>query len=170
MEDIEAGRPTTVVAATLPTESGNADNVASAPPTATIDPSDVDNVKSCPICVEDFEEGDDLRILPCEGRHAYHRDCIDPWLLGVSSLCPLCRLDLAGDAPAEPEEIDYGAEQVAEQRSSGFIRRFRQRSGTRTSNDEGTGHGQEATGTTTTSTTTTASRFRRYVANRRRRN
>lgn len=45
----------------------------------------------CPICITDFEEGDDLRVLPCEGKHKFHRDCVDPWLLQVSSLCPLCR-------------------------------------------------------------------------------
>lgn len=49
---------------------------------------------SCPICVCDFSPGDSIRILPCDGRHQFHVDCIDPWLLGVSRLCPLCRLDL----------------------------------------------------------------------------
>ncbi|KAG8987137.1 hypothetical protein FRB90_003566 [Tulasnella sp. 427] len=47
----------------------------------------------CPICITEFEEGDDLRVLPCDGKHKFHRDCVDPWLLQVSSLCPLCRED-----------------------------------------------------------------------------
>ncbi|GAA98915.1 hypothetical protein E5Q_05603 [Mixia osmundae IAM 14324] len=59
-----------------------------------VDPRSVDSQQTCPICVGDFEDGDDLRILPCAGQHTYHRDCIDPWLLGVSSLCPLCRWDV----------------------------------------------------------------------------
>ena len=25
--------------------------------------------ETCPICIVDFEEGDDLRVLPCEGHH-----------------------------------------------------------------------------------------------------
>ncbi|WVQ99960.1 hypothetical protein IAU59_007103 [Kwoniella sp. CBS 9459] len=47
----------------------------------------------CPICLVDFEAGDDLRVLPCEREHVYHQSCIDPWLLQVSSSCPLCRKD-----------------------------------------------------------------------------
>lgn len=48
-------------------------------------------VETCPICIVDFEDGDDLRVLPCEGRHRFHRDCVDQWLLELSSSCPLCR-------------------------------------------------------------------------------
>ena len=46
---------------------------------------------TCPICIVDFEEGDDIRILPCEGRHAFHQACVEPWLLELSSSCPICR-------------------------------------------------------------------------------
>lgn len=46
---------------------------------------------TCPICILDFEEGDDLRVLPCEGRHKFHKDCVDQWLLESSGSCPLCR-------------------------------------------------------------------------------
>jgi hypothetical protein len=46
---------------------------------------------TCPICIVDFEEGDDLRVLPCEGRHVFHQTCVDPWLLELSSSCPICR-------------------------------------------------------------------------------
>lgn len=45
----------------------------------------------CPICLLDFEDGDDLRVLPCEGSHQFHAPCIDQWLLEISSSCPLCR-------------------------------------------------------------------------------
>lgn len=47
--------------------------------------------ETCPICIVDFEEGDDLRVLPCEGKHRFHQTCVDPWLLELSSSCPLCR-------------------------------------------------------------------------------
>ncbi|GAA5912730.1 hypothetical protein JCM6882_005774 [Rhodosporidiobolus microsporus] len=56
--------------------------------------------ESCPICFTEFEEGDELRVLPCDQRHIFHTGCIDPWLLEVSSSCPLCRLDLASTAAA----------------------------------------------------------------------
>jgi hypothetical protein len=47
--------------------------------------------ETCPICIMDFEEGDDLRLLPCEGKHRFHQTCVDPWLLELSSSCPICR-------------------------------------------------------------------------------
>ena len=56
----------------------------------------------CSICLEDFsnKQFDEevcpdfpltnrLRKLPCG--HFYHSFCIDPWLLGRSVLCPLCK-------------------------------------------------------------------------------
>ncbi|CAG8541312.1 12062_t:CDS:2 [Racocetra fulgida] len=46
---------------------------------------------TCPICLGDFESGEELRILPCH--HQYHTSCIDPWLLEISTLCPMCKAD-----------------------------------------------------------------------------
>lgn len=46
----------------------------------------------CSICTEDFAFGEQVRILPCQ--HTYHPSCIDPWLLNLSSTCPMCRVDL----------------------------------------------------------------------------
>ena len=47
--------------------------------------------ETCPICIVDFEDGDDVRVLPCEGKHVFHQACVDPWLLDLSSSCPICR-------------------------------------------------------------------------------
>ncbi|KAG8885787.1 hypothetical protein FRB97_009492 [Tulasnella sp. 331] len=49
--------------------------------------------ETCPICILDFEDGDDVRVLPCEGHHKFHKDCVDQWLLELSTSCPLCRED-----------------------------------------------------------------------------
>ncbi|KAF9916288.1 hypothetical protein BX616_004125 [Lobosporangium transversale] len=46
----------------------------------------------CSICLGDYEVGDQVRTLPCY--HRYHVACIDPWLLQVASLCPICKQDL----------------------------------------------------------------------------
>nr|POE89812.1 receptor likey region, transmembrane domain- and ring domain-containing protein 3 [Quercus suber] len=48
--------------------------------------------EGCSICTEDFELGQDQRVLPCN--HRFHPACIDPWLLNISGTCPLCRIDL----------------------------------------------------------------------------
>ncbi|KAH9957356.1 hypothetical protein BC827DRAFT_712233 [Russula dissimulans] len=64
--------------------------------------------ETCPICIVDFDDGDDVRVLPCEGKHVFHQACVDPWLLELSSSCPICRHDfqaletlLAGEEPTE---------------------------------------------------------------------
>jgi len=45
---------------------------------------------SCSICLEDFEEGEKLRVLPCG--HQFHSDCIEQWLTTrPSPVCPLCK-------------------------------------------------------------------------------
>lgn len=43
----------------------------------------------CAVCLNEFDEQDQLRLLPvCN--HAFHVECIDSWLLS-NSTCPLCR-------------------------------------------------------------------------------
>ncbi|KAH7424359.1 hypothetical protein KP509_11G004200 [Ceratopteris richardii] len=46
----------------------------------------------CHICLAEYEEGDNLRVLPCN--HEYHKVCIDKWLREVHRICPLCRRDV----------------------------------------------------------------------------
>ena len=50
----------------------------------------------CVICLEHFENGDSLRVLPCN--HSFHVGCIDRWLSGshsfddcITSGCPTCK-------------------------------------------------------------------------------
>ncbi|ORY89025.1 hypothetical protein BCR35DRAFT_324024 [Leucosporidium creatinivorum] len=141
----------------------------------TINPADVDHGTTCPICVCEFEEGEDVRILPCDGRHRFHRDCIDPWLLEVSSLCPLCRLDLSGATAAaaaareradedETEEIETGH---AEAQVISNLRAMLHGHRASVSSGSGHGHGREST-TGTNASGVSRNRFFRYVANRRR--
>ncbi|XP_062186188.1 E3 ubiquitin-protein ligase ATL6-like [Phragmites australis] len=57
-------------------------------------------VLECAVCLTAFEDGDDLRLLPhCS--HAFHPECIDPWLQARVT-CPLCRANL--EKPASPEQ------------------------------------------------------------------
>ncbi|XP_019182916.1 PREDICTED: RING-H2 finger protein ATL80-like isoform X2 [Ipomoea nil] len=43
----------------------------------------------CAICLTEYEEGDEIRVLP-QCRHGFHVQCIDTWL-GSHSSCPSCR-------------------------------------------------------------------------------
>ncbi|EOA18215.1 hypothetical protein CARUB_v10006700mg [Capsella rubella] len=48
-----------------------------------------DSSTECAICIAEFAEGEEIRILPvCS--HAFHVACIDKWLTSRSS-CPSCR-------------------------------------------------------------------------------
>ncbi len=49
------------------------------------------NLNTCQICLEDYIENDDIRILPCI--HSFHMDCIDTWLI-QKSVCPVCRVNI----------------------------------------------------------------------------
>jgi hypothetical protein len=68
------------------------EGIAPAQPLATGAAAATDNPTNdeslgCSICTEDFEKGQDLRVLPCD--HKFHPECVDPWLLNVSGTCPL---------------------------------------------------------------------------------
>lgn len=79
--------------------------------------------ETCCICLDDYEPGDKLRILPCD--HAYHVKCIDPWLLKNKRVCPQCRKKVfaSGEVPpsdSESETEDERAPLLARPRSVGF--------------------------------------------------
>jgi len=44
---------------------------------------------SCTVCLEEYEDGITVKVLPC--RHAFHNDCIQPWLAQRSDQCPTCK-------------------------------------------------------------------------------
>ncbi|UPQ99368.1 RING-type domain-containing protein [Chloropicon primus] len=47
--------------------------------------------EKCAICQVEFEEGEDVLLLPC--KHLYHNPCIEPWLAGNKN-CPVCKHEL----------------------------------------------------------------------------
>lgn len=53
--------------------------------------NDSQEAPSCAICMQDYKEGDELRILPC--KHEFHTGCVDKWL-PMKKICPLCRHDI----------------------------------------------------------------------------
>ncbi|KAL2907211.1 RING-H2 finger protein ATL54 [Bienertia sinuspersici] len=50
---------------------------------------------SCSVCLTEFEDGDDLRLLP-KCSHAFHVSCIDTWLRSHKN-CPLCRAPIVNE-------------------------------------------------------------------------
>ncbi|KAK9670687.1 hypothetical protein RND81_13G218200 [Saponaria officinalis] len=49
----------------------------------------------CTVCLTEFEEDDDLRLLP-KCSHAFHMSCIDVWLRSHKN-CPLCRAPVVNE-------------------------------------------------------------------------
>ncbi|KAI4349681.1 hypothetical protein L6164_010241 [Bauhinia variegata] len=54
-------------------------------------------MQECAVCLSEFEDDDEGRVLP-SCNHAFHSQCIDTWFLSHSN-CPLCR------APVRPPKI-----------------------------------------------------------------
>ncbi|EAS00853.3 C3HC4 type (RING finger) zinc finger protein (macronuclear) [Tetrahymena thermophila SB210] len=46
---------------------------------------------NCPVCLCEFEEGEEVKILDC--CHSYHSNCIDEWLK-KNTHCPVCKQDM----------------------------------------------------------------------------
>ncbi len=47
----------------------------------------------CAICYESYDKEDEVRVMQCPGDHAFHKKCIDKWLL-KSTKCPQCNLSV----------------------------------------------------------------------------
>jgi len=70
------------------------------------DPGDDDPV--CSICLGNFVDGEDCRMLPC--LHVFHTACIDHWF-NVSQECPLCKRSVMR-ASTGNDNSNFAAEQA----------------------------------------------------------
>ncbi|KAI8636595.1 hypothetical protein BD408DRAFT_85661 [Parasitella parasitica] len=48
--------------------------------------------EECAICLEDYVNGEELRVLPC--KHDFHTFCVDAWLTTQKKFCPICKRDI----------------------------------------------------------------------------
>ncbi|MBN3292955.1 RN115 ligase, partial [Polypterus senegalus] len=63
-------------------------------PTVHVSQDQVDSGLECPVCKEDYRQGEEVRQLPCN--HFFHSTCIVPWL-EMHDTCPVCRKSLSGE-------------------------------------------------------------------------
>ncbi|PFH31230.1 zinc finger, C3HC4 type (RING finger) domain-containing protein [Besnoitia besnoiti] len=60
--------------------------------------------KSCPICMVDLDDEDEVLIMPCDSRHFFHKACVEHWL-ETSQACPICRANIVNiliGTPSDP--------------------------------------------------------------------
>ncbi|CAG7877027.1 unnamed protein product [Brassica rapa] len=71
----------------------SADTIASLPSKRYKDGDNQNGTnESCVICRLDYEDDDDLILLPC--KHSYHSECINNWLK-INKSCPVCSAEVS---------------------------------------------------------------------------
>mmetsp|Transcript_25062 Transcript_25062/g.64724 ORF Transcript_25062/g.64724 Transcript_25062/m.64724 type:complete len:324 (+) Transcript_25062:46-1017(+) len=68
-----------------------------------VDASEADEIE-CPVCLEHFQAGERLKRMPC--KHAFHRECLAPWLERRAT-CPTCRHALPEEQPPARPLFDF---------------------------------------------------------------
>eukprot|EP01125_Pyxidicula_operculata_P011711 TRINITY_DN3837_c0_g1_i1.p1 TRINITY_DN3837_c0_g1~~TRINITY_DN3837_c0_g1_i1.p1 ORF type:complete len:189 (-),score=38.83 TRINITY_DN3837_c0_g1_i1:122-688(-) len=60
----------------------------------------------CAICLNTYEEGDDLRFLPCQPKkHHFHLACVDEWLK-INKTCPFCKHAIDAEPSTTTQDLN----------------------------------------------------------------
>ena len=86
-------RKTTENMEQVPKNDFTGDMVESETVNESSDPELFTTCTMCSICIDEFEDGETIRILP-KCNHGFHFDCIKPWLTERHRCCPLCKTDV----------------------------------------------------------------------------
>ena len=60
-------------------------------------------VPDCAICLEPILKGQTVAVMPCEGRHGFHNDCVFEWLKKRNT-CPNCRFALEAESQDQDQD------------------------------------------------------------------
>jgi len=82
----------------------------------------------CAICLDIYNDGDQLKCLPCG--HEFHMACIEEWIRNHNSSCPSCRQQLTTTTLVEENNVALGESNSGIGRMANFFNR-RQRRTTR---------------------------------------
>ncbi|KAA8531986.1 hypothetical protein F0562_006872 [Nyssa sinensis] len=63
--------------------------------------------ETCAICLEDYKDGESLRVLPCH--HEFHASCVDSWLTKWGTFCPVCKHNMSTEASHSEDIIVHNA-------------------------------------------------------------
>ena len=65
----------------------------------TINYSELDSDHECLICLDKFNESDNIKKITCN--HIFHNNCIKSWLCEESNKCPICRIEIDKGNPKD---------------------------------------------------------------------
>ena len=74
-----------------------------------------ESCRACPICLVDFNNGETVRVLPCDPDHIFHDACLQQWFTtNTQRECPVCRQS-ATERTTQPQETEHRRQLSAQQ-------------------------------------------------------
>ena len=88
----------------------------------TVPQSEMKADDSCPVCQDDFKEGEEEAVVKMPCGHAFHKECLLPWLES-NNTCPTCRHEIpsvhSDPNASESERAAHTTSRVPQPREAG---------------------------------------------------